>query len=189
MRAYARGLFPMAQSRHDPIIFWLDPPTRGIITPQSFHVPKRMRRTIRNTPHVVAYNTCFQRVLQECATPTTTRTDTWLNPHIMRLHEHLHTLGRAHSVEIFMDDTLVGGLYGITLGAAFFGESMFSRKRDASKIALIALMEKLVSQGFQLLDTQFITDHLRQFGAYEVERTAYRSMLQEAVAHPCAFLT
>ncbi|MBC6444088.1 MAG: leucyl/phenylalanyl-tRNA--protein transferase [Alphaproteobacteria bacterium GM202ARS2] len=184
LRAYTLGLFPMAQSRNDEQIFWLDPPRRGIIIPQSFHTPRRLRRTMRATAYRIRYNHQFDEVVAHCAQQTAHRKDTWLNRPIMHLHHQLHKQGYAHSIECYHEDKLVGGLYGIALGAVFFGESMFSRKTDASKIALCHLVQRLIEKRFRLLDTQFISEHLKQFGAQEIPRDNYRLLLQAALKGP-----
>ena len=184
LRAYTLGLFPMARSRADTQIFWLDPDKRGIIIPKSFHIPKKLQKTLRQNIYTVRYNQQFQNVIHACAEETPKRQDTWLNSEIINLHVQLHSKGYAHSVECYRDDGLVGGLYGIALGAAFFGESMFSTATDASKVALCHLVARLKQRHFCLLDTQFMTPHLRQFGAEEVTRKIYRMLLQDALAVP-----
>lgn len=181
LRAYAVGLFPMAEHRDDPTLYWIDPEKRGIMPLDRFHIPKRLRRTIRNCPYEVRADTAFEAVIKACAEPGPERVETWINDEIIRLYVELHRMGRAHSVECWQDGTLVGGLYGVALGGAFFGESMFSIARDASKIALIHLVARLVKGGFKLLDTQFVTRHLSQFGVVEIHRTGYRQLLSSAL--------
>lgn len=181
LRAYAVGLFPMAEHRDDPTLYWIDPEKRGILPLDRFHVPKRLRRTIRSRPYAVRANTDFETVIRTCAEPGPSRSETWINDEIIQLYVDLHRMGRAHSIECWRDGALVGGLYGVALGGAFFGESMFSRARDASKIALIHLAARLVKGGFKLLDTQFVTRHLAQFGVVEIHRTGYRQLLSSAL--------
>jgi len=181
LRAYAVGLFPMAEHRDDPTLYWIDPEKRGIFPLDRFHIPKRLRRTVRNCPYDVRADTAFEAVIRACAEPGPERAETWINDEIIRLYVELHRMGRAHSIECWRDGTLVGGLYGVALGGAFFGESMFSVARDASKIALIHLVARLVKGGFKLLDTQFVTKHLSQFGVVEIHRTGYRQLLSSAL--------
>ncbi|MEE8332901.1 MAG: leucyl/phenylalanyl-tRNA--protein transferase [Alphaproteobacteria bacterium] len=181
LRAYAVGLFPMAEHRDDPTLYWIDPEKRGILPLDRLHVPKRLRRTIRNCPYEVRANTAFETVISACADLGQDRAETWINDEIIRLYVDLHNMGRAHSIECWQDENLVGGLYGVALGGAFFGESMFSIARDASKIALIHLAARLVKGGFRLLDTQFVTRHLSQFGVVEIHRTGYRQLLSSAL--------
>lgn len=181
LRAYAVGLFPMAEHRDDPTLYWIDPEKRGILPLDRLHVPKRLRRTIRNCPYEVRADTAFEAVIGACADLGQDRAETWINDEIIRLYVNLHRMGRAHSIECWQDGELVGGLYGVALGGAFFGESMFSLARDASKIALIHLAARLVKGGFRLLDTQFVTRHLSQFGVVEIHRTGYRQLLSSAL--------
>lgn len=181
LRAYAVGIFPMAESRRDQEIHWIDPEVRGIIPLTEFHVPKRLRRRVRRGDFEVTADSAFQDVIAGCAEPTEDRPDTWINPMIERLYRDLHELGFGHSVECWQGGELVGGLYGVALGGAFFGESMFSRVTDASKTALVHLVLRLEMGGFKLLDTQFTTPHLNQFGAMEIRRDQYRHLLAEAV--------
>ncbi|PKQ03226.1 MAG: leucyl/phenylalanyl-tRNA--protein transferase [Alphaproteobacteria bacterium HGW-Alphaproteobacteria-12] len=182
LRAYAYGVFPMAESRHDPELYWIDPEARGILPLDSFHISRRLRRTIRRHPFDIRIDTSFREVMLGCAQAAPARDGTWINDRILTLYCDLHARGRAHSVECWREDRLVGGLYGVSLGAAFFGESMFSRETDASKIALIYLVARLIAGGYRLLDTQFVTSHLRQFGAVEISRNEYRARLFEATA-------
>ena len=182
LRAYAQGVFPMSESRHDPHISWFDPHRRGILPFDKFHVPKRLARTVRDQPYEVRVDTAFQRVIEGCASPRPGRWTTWINDSIIEMFTALHSIDRAHSVECWENGDLVGGLYGASLGAAFFGESMFSLRRDASKIALVYLVARLRAGGFVLLDTQFVTTHLQRFGAREISRTEYLRRLQEAMA-------
>lgn len=181
LRAYAVGIFPMAESRRDQEIHWIDPEVRGIIPLADFYVPRRLRRRMRRGDFEVTADSAFDQVILGCAEPTENRPDTWINPTIERLYRDLHELGFAHSVECWQGRRMVGGLYGVALGGAFFGESMFSRVSDASKAALVHLTLRLELGGFKLLDTQFTTPHLNQFGATEIRRDQYRHLLAEAV--------
>ncbi|WP_374443911.1 leucyl/phenylalanyl-tRNA--protein transferase [Stella sp.] len=184
LRAYAVGIFPMAETADDPELFWVDPELRGILPLDGFHLPKRLARRIRNNPFTVTVDTDFAGVLAGCAEPVPGRPNTWINAQIRDLYGRLFAMGHAHSVECRQDGRLVGGLYGVHLGAAFFGESMFTRVTDASKVALVHLVARLRKGGFRLLDTQFVTDHLAGFGTIEVPRAQYRRMLARAVAVP-----
>ena len=184
LRAYRAGLFPMAETRRGDRLYWLDPEQRGILPLDAFHVPRRLLRTTLSGEFVVRADTAFPAVIAGCAEAAEGREDTWINRDIERLFTELHREGHAHSVEAYQDGNLVGGLYGVALGGAFFGESMFSRVRDASKVALVHLVALLRHGGFLLLDTQFVTLHLAQFGAHEVPRSRYKSLLERAVAAP-----
>jgi len=181
LRAYAEGLFPMAERRGDPTLYWVSPEKRGIIPLDVFHVPRRLARTIRSNAFQVTSDRCFRRVMEACAAPAPGRTESWINDEILRLYTALHASGHAHSLECWRNGELVGGLYGVRLGAAFFGESMFSRQRDASKVALVHLVQGLKRSGFVLLDTQFITAHLARFGAIEIPRERYLLKLHDAL--------
>ncbi len=174
----------MAESAEDPDIFWVEPEIRGIIPLDDFHVPKRLRRTIRRKPYEIRFNTAFEAVMRGCAAPGPGRPSTWINETIFELYSSLNRMGHAHSVEAWQGDELVGGLYGVSLRAAFFGESMFSRASDSSKICLVYLVERLNARGFRLLDTQFTTEHLKTFGAVDVPRDAYEGLLAEALEGP-----
>lgn len=187
LRAYAAGIFPMAESRADRRLYWIDPETRGVLPLERFHIPRRLRRTLRRAPFRVRADTDFLQVMRRCAEPTPRRRDTWINREIVRLYADLHAMGHAHSVEVWDDEDLVGGLYGVALGAAFFGESMFSRVTDASKIALVHLVARLSYGGFTLLDTQFVTSHLRQFGTIEITRAEYHRRLSQALKTQAVF--
>ena len=187
LRAYAVGIFPMAESRLDPEIHWIDPDLRGVLPLNDFHVSRRLRRTLRSRTFEVRVDTAFAEVIRACATPASDRKDTWINPTIEALYAELHQMGFAHSVEAWRDGTLVGGLYGVSLGAAFFGESMLSRSADASKVALVHLVYLLRKAGYLLLDTQFQTPHLSRFGVVEVPRETYRMQLARAVRTPAQF--
>jgi leucyl/phenylalanyl-tRNA--protein transferase len=181
LRAYACGIFPMAESATDPTIFWVEPEQRGIIPLRGLHVSSRLARTVRSDRFTVTANAAFRRVIDGCAAPATGREETWINRRIRDLYTALHDMGHCHSVEVWSGDDLAGGLYGVSLGGAFFGESMFHRERDASKVALVHLVARLIAGGFTLLDTQFVTDHLKSLGAVEVPRARYLAMLAEAL--------
>jgi leucyl/phenylalanyl-tRNA--protein transferase len=185
--AYASGLFPMANDRHDPTIHWIDPKRRGLLPLQQFHQPKSLRKVVRRGQFEIRVDSAFARVIEACAEVRAERPRTWLNDELIALYCALHRRGYAHSVESWADGRLVGGLYGVSLGAAFFGESMYTRMRDASKVALVALVERLRAGGYLLLDTQFVTEHLRQFGAIEVARDRYHRELRRALAAPAVF--
>ncbi|MDR3534104.1 MAG: leucyl/phenylalanyl-tRNA--protein transferase [Rhodopila sp.] len=189
LRAYRHGLFPMAEGRAGDKLFWLDPIKRGILPLDGFHLSRRLLRTVLSDSFTVTADRNFAGTIAGCATPVPDRTDTWINPQIERLFTELFRLGYAHSVETWQDGTLVGGLYGVALGGAFFGESMFSFARDASKVALVHLIARLRLGGFRLLDTQFVTAHLAQFGAEEIPRDIYKQLLAEAVDEPAIWLT
>jgi leucyl/phenylalanyl-tRNA--protein transferase len=188
LRAYRAGLFPMAETRRGERLYWLDPEQRGVLPLDAFHVPRRLMRTVLAASFEVASDRDFAAVIAGCAARVPGRDDTWINPEIERLFAQLHRLGHAHSVECRQGGRLVGGLYGVALGGAFFGESMFSRARDASKVALVHLVARLRLGGFTLLDTQFVTAHLAQFGAVEIPRERYRTLLAEAVDLPAQWL-
>lgn len=184
LRAYSIGLFPMAESADDPEIFWVEPEVRGILPLDGFHVSKSLAKTVRRRPFDIRFDTAFDEVIAACAEPAPDRPSTWINSTIRRLYGNLHKMGHAHSVEAFEGDELVGGLYGVSLGAAFFGESMFSRRTNASKICLVHLVERLKAHGFILLDTQFTTEHLKTFGAIDIAKDDYLKLLREAVDLP-----
>ena len=187
LKAYSVGLFPMAESAGDPTLYWVEPEKRGIIPLDQFHVPKSLAKTVRQGRYHVTVNAAFGPVIRACAEPAPGRRQTWINRPILELYGELHRMGHAHSVEAWDDDQLVGGLYGVSLGRAFFGESMFSRRRDASKVCLVHLVERLRERGFVLLDTQFTTDHLRRLGAVDVARADYEHMLAEALIGEAKF--
>jgi len=184
LRAYSIGLFPMAESADDPEIFWVEPEMRGVLPLDGFHVSKSLAKAIRNAPFDIRVNTAFNSVIDLCAQPAEDRPSTWINSTIRKLYAELHTMGHAHSVEAWEGDELVGGLYGVSLGSAFFGESMFSRRTNASKMCLVYLVERLRTRGFTLLDTQFTTAHLKTFGAIDVPKDDYLGMLKQAVDKP-----
>jgi leucyl/phenylalanyl-tRNA--protein transferase len=185
--AYASGLFPMANDRHDPTIQWIEPKRRGVLPLHRFHEPRSLRKAIRRGQFEVRIDRAFAGVIEACAEVRPERPRTWLNDELIALYCALHQRGYAHSVETWVEGRLVGGLYGVSLGAAFFGESMFTHVRDASKVALAALVERLRAGGYRLLDTQFVTDHLRRFGVIEIGRERYRRELQRALATPAIF--
>jgi leucyl/phenylalanyl-tRNA--protein transferase len=187
LEIYAAGLFPMAEDRSDGKLFWVDPPSRGILPMHQFHLPRRLARTVRLDRFRVSVDRAFKTVLLACAEARPGRPRTWINDEIISLYTGLHRIGHAHSVECWLGDELAGGLYGVNLRAAFFGESMFSRSRDASKVALAHLVARLKAGGFQLLDTQFVTPHLRQFGAIEIPRASYRRLLRDALNQDADF--
>jgi leucyl/phenylalanyl-tRNA--protein transferase len=187
LRAYAAGIFPMSDSRDAAELFWVDPEYRGVIPLGDFHIPRRLRKLVRSEPFEIRINSDFRGVMEACAESGEGRTETWINDEILRLYTGLHAQGAAHSVECWKDGELVGGLYGVSLKSAFFGESMFSRRRDASKVALVYLVALLRHGRFRLLDTQFVTDHLRQFGAFEMPRARYHQFLDTALRHEAVF--
>jgi len=184
LRAYAMGVFPMARTRDDPRLYWIDPDLRGILPLEGFHIPRSLKKVLRRAPFDIRVDTAFEAVMGGCAESTLDRPDTWINDEIVRLFVELHRLGLAHSVEAWEGDHLVGGLYGLGLGGAFFGESMFSRIAEASKVALVHLVARLKVGGFQLLDTQFVTEHLTHFGAVEIPRDDYMRRLTGALEVP-----
>src|SRR5712691_4957034 len=181
LRAYACGIFPMAESADDPTLFWVEPEMRGVIPLDGLRISSRLARTVRADAFTVTVNTVFKAVISGCAAPQPGRDDTWINKRIRDLYTGLHQIGHSHSVEVWENDDLVGGLYGVSLGRAFFGESMFHRARDASKVALVHLVARLRAGGFKLLDTQYVTDHLKTFGAFEVPRRQYHKLLEGAL--------
>jgi leucyl/phenylalanyl-tRNA--protein transferase len=181
LKAYAIGVFPMAESANDPGLFWIEPEQRGLLPLDDFHVPRRLARTIRKGIFEIRIDTDFDAVIEGCARPAKGRRKTWINRRIRDLYRELFDLGHCHTVEAWRDGKLVGGLYGIAIGGAFFGESMFSLEPDASKVALVHLVERLKAGGFTLLDIQFISEHLRRFGAYEIDREGYQRLLDKAL--------
>ena len=187
LQAYAVGIFPMAESAEQEELFWVDPDQRGILPLDGFHMPRRLRKTLRQEVLEVRCDTAFEAVIRGCAEPSADRPKTWINDEIVRLYLALHRRGAAHSVEAWRGGALVGGLYGVSLGAAFFGESMFSRVADASKVALCLLIARLRAGGYRLLDTQFVTEHLAQFGAVEIPRAEYRRRLSGALKERAYF--
>jgi len=182
LKAYAYGVFPMAKSREDRTVFWVQPKLRGVLPLESFHIPRSLKKTIRRGYFTVTVDTAFDDVMAGCAETTRVRPDTWINEQIVRLFTELHHAGVAHSVEVWKDGKLAGGLYGLAMGSAFFGESMFSRVTDSSKTALVALVAMMRRGDFTLLDTQFITDHLARFGTIEISQKEYLVELAAALA-------
>ena len=187
LAAYSQGVFPMAERRDDPNLFWVSPDTRGVLPRNAFHVSHRLARTVRSDRFEVRTDTAFEDVMRACAEPAAGREESWINAEILSVYTELHRQGHAHSVECWHEDRLVGGLYGVNLGAAFFGESMFMRERDASKVALVHLVARLIKGGFTLLDAQFLTDHLARFGAVAIPRAAYMKLLAKALTKDADF--
>jgi leucyl/phenylalanyl-tRNA--protein transferase len=187
LKAYACGIFPMAESADDPALYWIEPQQRGILQLDQVHVPRRLARTIRQSVFDIRVDSSFEAVISGCAASRPGRRTTWINPRIRGLYRDLFELGYCHTVEAWAGGELVGGLYGVALNGAFFGESMFSTRRDASKVALVYLCARLIEGGFSLLDTQFVTEHLRQFGAVEIERQEFHKLLEKALAHQADF--
>ncbi|MBW8284138.1 MAG: leucyl/phenylalanyl-tRNA--protein transferase [Rhizobium sp.] len=181
LRAYSIGLFPMSDAADDPEIFWVEPEMRGILPLDAFHISKSLAKAVRKKPFDIRFDTAFDAVVEKCAEEAEDRPSTWINDTIKELYGALHKLGHAHSVEAWEGDALVGGLYGVSLGSAFFGESMFSRRTNASKICLVHLVERLKMRGFTLLDTQFTTEHLKTFGAIDVPKGDYLTLLDKAM--------
>jgi leucyl/phenylalanyl-tRNA---protein transferase len=188
LRAYRHGLFPMAETRRGDRLYWLDPERRGIILLDRFHLPKRLLRTVLSGAFEVTADHDFPATILGCAASAPGREDTWINPQIEHLFGELFRLGFAHSVECRHGGALVGGLYGVAMGGVFFGESMFSSARDASKVALVHLAARLRMGGFQLIDTQFMTSHLAQFGTEELSRERYKTLLSQAVESPATWI-
>ncbi len=188
LRAYRFGVFPMAETRSGNSLHWLDPKQRGILPLRGFHLSRRLMRTVLADRFEVSADRDFAATIAGCATPAPGRPDTWINPLIERLFTEMHERGHAHSIECRRDGELVGGLYGVSIGGAFFGESMFSFATDASKVALVHLVARLRLGGYRLLDTQFVTEHLTQFGAHEIPRAEYKLRLAEAVDAPARWI-
>ncbi|WP_439871802.1 leucyl/phenylalanyl-tRNA--protein transferase [Rhizobium leguminosarum] len=184
LRAYSIGLFPMAESADDPEIFWVEPELRGVLPLDHFHVSRSLAKAVRKKPLEIRFDHAFDEVIAACAEETSGRPSTWINKTIRSLYSTLFDMGHAHTVEAWEGDELVGGLYGVSLGAAFFGESMFSRRTNASKICLVHLVDRLRERGFTLLDTQFTTEHLKTFGAIDVPKADYALMLSAAMESP-----
>ncbi len=187
LKAYASGVFPMAESASDPEVFWVRPETRGVIPLDAFHVPKSLRKAVRQNRFDIRFDSDFAGVIDGCAEVRDERQTTWINAPIREAYINLFERGHCHSVEAWRDDRLVGGLYGVSLGRVFFGESMFSRETDASKVCLVHLVERLNARGFVLLDTQFTTEHLKRFGAVDVPRARYEKMLERALRGEAVF--
>ena len=188
LKAYSCGIFPMAESADDPALYWIEPQHRGILPLDNMHVPRRLAKTVRAGTLRVTVDTDYEGVIEGCAAERAGRRSTWINARIRGLYRDLFRLGHCHTVEVWEDERLVGGLYGVALGGVFFGESMFSYARDASKIALVHLAGRLIAGGFSLLDTQFVTDHLRQFGTIEIDRDVFHHQLDEALKQSADFL-
>ena len=188
LKAYACGIFPMAESAEDAALYWIEPERRGVLPLDQFHIPSRLARTVRSDRFTVVCDRDFDAVIAGCAEPRPGRARTWINTRIRNLYRALYEIGHAHTVEAYLGDELVGGLYGVSLGAAFFGESMFHRARDASKVALVHLVARLRAGGYQLLDTQFITEHLKTFGATAVSRRQYSKLLEASVVAQADFM-
>lgn len=182
LKAYTLGYFPMSESRDDPDVFWVLPEYRGVLRLEDFHLPRSLKKAVKQNRVEIRVDTAFRETMLGCAAPATGRQDTWINDRILETYCELHRQGHAHSVEAWKDGELVGGLYGVSLNGAFFGESMFSRVTDASKIALVHLVARMKAGGYKLLDTQFHTDHLGQFGITEVPKVKYQILLEEALA-------
>jgi leucyl/phenylalanyl-tRNA--protein transferase len=187
LRAYACGIFPMAEAADDPQLYWIEPQERGVLPLDDIRIPKKLARTIRRTPFEIRVDTDFDGVIEGCAASRPGRRSTWINTQIRALYRELFAQGHCHTVEAWQNGRLVGGLYGVALGGAFFGESMFSYATDASKVCLIYLCARLIRGNFSLLDTQFVTDHLRQFGACEVDKTQFHAMLDAAIERVADF--
>lgn len=187
LKAYSCGIFPMAESADDPALYWIEPQHRGVLPLDVVHVPRRLQRTLRTTDMIVKIDTDYEGVIEGCAAARPGRRSTWINSRIRGLYRDLFSLGYCHTVEVWRGDQLVGGLYGVALGASFFGESMFSTERDASKIALVYLASRLIHGGFTLLDTQFVTEHLKQFGTVELDREKFHRALDAALARTADF--
>ncbi len=181
LKAYACGIFPMAEAADDPALYWIEPERRGILPLDHLHVPTRLKRTIRQGVFDMRIDTSFEAVIAGCGAERPGRQTTWINDKIRSLCGQLFTMGYCHTVETWHDGKLVGGLYGVSLGGAFFGESMFSTERDASKVALTYLAARLLFGGYRLLDCQFVTDHLRQFGTVEINRAEFHEQLERAL--------
>ena len=187
LQAYRIGVFPMGERRDDPKLYWLDPRQRAVLPLDGFHLPKRLARTVRSGHFEVAADVDFAGVVRACAEPRPGHPESWINEPIVELYSELYRRGHAHSIECRVGGELVGGLYGVHVGAAFFGESMFSRERDASKVALVHLAARLIKGKFRLLDCQFMTEHLRSFGAVEIDRDSFRALLADALSAEAVF--
>ena len=188
LKAYGCGIFPMAESADDPALYWIEPQARGILPLDTVHVPKRLARTIKQDIFEIRIDSDFDAVIDGCAASRLGRSSTWINDKIRHLYRELFRLGHCHTVETWLNDRIVGGLYGVALGGSFFGESMFSTERDASKVALVHLCARLHHGGFSLLDCQFVTDHLRQFGTIEIDRAEFHRRLDAAMARDADYL-
>ena len=186
--AYAQGIFPMAHSDHGDDIYWYAPDPRAILPLDQFHAPRRLRQRVRAEEFEIRYSTCFERVMEACAAPRDSEPTTWISSGLIEAYVDMHRLGLAHSVEAWQDDELVGGLYGVSIGGLFAGESMFSRASNSSKVCLVHLVERMKERGMVLLDIQFMTEHLRRFGAIEIPREEYEERVREAIGMECSFL-
>ena len=189
LKAYACGIFPMAESASDPGMFWVEPEVRGILPLESFHIPASLKKTMRKNTFSLHIDRDFDAVIKACAEKTENRDSTWINDRILTLYTELHNMGYAHSFEAWHEGKLVGGLYGVKLGTAFFGESMFSRMNDASKTTLVFLVYEMLKNGFTLLDTQFTTEHLKRFGVIDIHKSEYHTMLEAALENAADFDT
>ena len=187
LKAYACGIFPMAESADDPALYWIEPDMRGIIPLEGFHIPARLKRSVRTTPFEVWVDCDFDAVIEGCAEAKPDRARTWINARIRKIYRGLFERGHCHCIGVYDGNNLVGGLYGVSLGRAFFGESMFHSARDASKIALVHLVARLIAGGYRLLDTQYVTDHLKTFGAVEVGKRRYHRLLEDAISGEADF--
>lgn len=187
LQAYRVGVFPMGERRDDPKLHWLDPRLRAVLPLDGFHLSQRLARTVRSGKFAIAADTAFAETMRACAEPRPGHPESWINEPIVALYTELHRRGHAHSVECRIGDRLVGGLYGVSVGAVFFGESMFSRERDTSKVAMVHLVARLIQGGFRLLDCQFMTEHLRSFGAVEIPRETFKLLLADAIDRPATF--
>jgi leucyl/phenylalanyl-tRNA---protein transferase len=187
LQAYAAGVFPMAESAGDPALYWVEPEERGIIPLDGFHISRSLRKRVKHQTYEIRIDAAFNQVIAECAAKSDSRKETWINKRIISLYSQLHKMGCAHSVESWLDGELVGGLYGIRIGSAFFGESMFSRATDASKVALVHLIARLKFGGFTLLDAQFVNPHLLQFGSLAIKKADYHKLLEPALEKDADF--
>jgi leucyl/phenylalanyl-tRNA--protein transferase len=180
LKAYSVGVFPMAESADDPALYWIEPEERGVLPLDGFHVSHSLKKSVRHAGFEIRVDTAFEQVMRHCAEKTPDRTETWINARILKLYAQLHKMGCCHSIEAWRDGQLVGGLYGVRLGGVFFGESMFARATDASKVALVHLVARLNFGGFKLLDAQFLNSHLEQFGCLTIPKARYRPILDAA---------
>ena len=187
LNCYRQGIFPMAEDKDDPDLFLVDPEIRGVLPLEGFHIPRKLRKVIRSEPFEIKTDTAFSRVMEACAASTKDRPSTWINSTILNLYSDLHRLGYAHSVECWQENKLVGGLYGVAVNGAFFGESMFSRVTNASKVALVYLVDRLIYGGYRLLDAQFYNPHLEQFGIIEMPRRDFHHLLYQALRRHASF--
>jgi leucyl/phenylalanyl-tRNA---protein transferase len=182
LAAYANGYFPMALAKDDPELYWFSPEERGVLPLETFNIPRGLARAMKKHPYTLTVDTAFEQVIRACGTLTKERHETWINERIVMLYTALFEAGHAHSIEVWAEEKLIGGLYGVSLGGAFFGESMFSRATDASKMALVRLVEILRAAGYQLLDTQYVNEHLKQFGVEAWSKRRYMTKLEKALS-------